>query len=69
VSGEIPRYGAYDVWCHRCDRRWRENDEGVIYLHGDGVWECYSEIVCLETAVMTAMTELDAELTGQENTP
>jgi len=48
MSGEIPRYGAYHVYCHICGWRWSENDPGVRFIQTDGVWECFDEAECFD---------------------
>jgi hypothetical protein len=37
---------SYRVFCHICGRGWDEQDPGVRYRYGDGVWECFDEAAC-----------------------
>jgi hypothetical protein len=52
---------GYDVFCHICGQSWMEQDPGVRFVQGDGVWECSEESACFGRR---AMRQLHQEVTG-----
>ena len=53
----MPSIGQYDVWCHICGTRWKEQDPGVTYHYDSGLWECYDESLCFERKAMAELEQ------------
>lgn len=37
---------GYEVFCHICGRPWHELSPEVVFVYGEGVWECFDEAAC-----------------------
>lgn len=48
----------YEVICDICGKTWLEQDPGVRYVYGDGVWQCSEESPCFDRR---AMIDLEKE--------
>lgn len=53
----MPDMVQYEVFCNICGHPWLEQDPGVDYIYGDGVWECADQSLCADRRAMAALDE------------